>query len=136
MTPVTDSVVSAWAAMWSQSSARLFAYPERAARKISRTDIFEVLFGSDAEANRIAHDCFNECYRNHYGHVEPFEPGTRDMLVALRGRGIRLGVLSNRDREFLDREIATIDDNHWTELFDTVVGGDDADRRKPAPDPL
>jgi len=108
----------------------------KAARKISRTDIFEVLFGSDAEAKRIAHDCFNECYRNHYGHVEPFEPGTRDMLVALRGRGIRLGVLSNRDREFLDREIATIDENHWTELFDTVVGGDAADRRKPAPDPI
>lgn len=108
----------------------------RAARKISRTDIFEVLFGGDEEAKRIAHDCFNECYRHHYGHVTPFEPGTRDMLCELRGRGIRVGVLSNRDREFLDREIAMIEDGSWAELFDTVVGGDDADQRKPAPDPI
>lgn len=108
----------------------------KAARKISRTDIFEVLFGADAEAKRIAHDCFNQCYRNHYGHVEPFEPGTRAMLNELRDMGISVGVLSNRDREFLDREIAMIEKHGWTELFDTVVGGDDTDRRKPAPDPI
>lgn len=108
----------------------------KAARKISRTDIFEVLFGGDEEAKRIAHEHFNECYRNHFGHVTPFEPGVRDMLESLRGRGIRVGVLSNRDREFLDTEIATIESGGWTGLFDTVVGGDDAVRRKPAPDPI
>lgn len=108
----------------------------KAARKISRTDIFEVLFGHDEAAKQTAHECFNQCYRQHYGHVTPFEPGTREMLTQLQSRGIRVGVLSNRDREFLDREIALIDGDGWTNLFDTVVGGDDALKRKPAPDPI
>jgi phosphoglycolate phosphatase len=108
----------------------------KAARRISRTDIFEVLFGGDDEAKQIAHDSFNACYRHHYGHVTPFEPGVRGMLKTLRDEGIRVGVLSNRDREFLDREIATVEDGGWMSLFDTVVGGDDAARRKPAPDPI
>ena len=108
----------------------------KTARKISRTDIFEVLFGDDEEAKRIAHDRFNQCYRSHFGHVTPFEPGVRDMLIQLRKRNIRIGVLSNRDREFLDQEIAAIEDGAWRDLFDTVVGGDDAPQRKPAPDPI
>ena len=108
----------------------------KAARKISRTDIFEVLFGGDEAAKRIAHESFNECYRHHYAHVAPFEPGVRGMLETLRDEGIRVGVLSNRDQEFLAAEIAMVEDGGWTGLFDTVVGGDDAARRKPAPDPV
>ena len=108
----------------------------KAARKISRTDIFEVLFGSDEEAKRIAHEHFNRSYRNHYGHVSPFEPGVLRMLQWLHGLGIRIGVLSNRDREFLDNEIAAVDGGRWASLLDTIVGGDDTLRRKPAPDPI
>jgi len=108
----------------------------KAARKISRTDIFEVLFGQDEEAKRIAHEHFNQCYRSYYGHVSPFEPGVHGMLEQLKHRGIRLGVLSNRDREFLDSEITAVEEGRWTNLFDTVVGGDDTLRRKPAPDPI
>jgi len=128
-----------------ENDARLVAYVRdhyrlhpkiKAARKISRTDIFEVLFGGDDEAKRIAHESFNESYRNHYGHVTPFEPGARVMLDRLRAQGILVGLLSNRDREFLDREIAMIEEGGWTRLFDTVVGGDASARRKPAPDPV
>jgi phosphoglycolate phosphatase len=108
----------------------------KAARKISRTDIFEVLFGRDEEAKHIAHDAFNDCYRRYYGHVEPFEEGVRGMLETLRTLGIRIGVLSNRDREFLEHELAAIDGSGWLHLFDTIVAGDDAARRKPAPDPI
>ena len=108
----------------------------KAARKISRTDIFEVLFGRDEEAKRIAHEAFNNCYRRYYGRVEPFEPGVRAMLEALRRLGIRTGVLSNRDREFLEHELRAIEGSGWLHLFDTVVAGDDAARRKPAPDPI
>jgi len=108
----------------------------KAARKISRTDIFEVLFGNDEEAKQLAHESFNQCYRNHYGEVTPFEPGVRAMLERLRALGIRIGVLSNRDREFLEREIDLVENHGWTGLFDTVVGGDDTSKRKPAPDPI
>ena len=108
----------------------------KAARKISRTDIFEVLFGKDKEAKRIAHQAFNVCYRNHYGHVEPFEPGVRKMLEIVKALRIRTGVLSNRDREFLEHELKTIEGTGWWHLFDTVVAGDDTERRKPDPDPI
>jgi phosphoglycolate phosphatase len=108
----------------------------KAARKISRTDIFEVLFGKDDEAKRIAHEAFNQCYRAHYGSVEPFEPGVRQILESLKRMGITTGVLSNRDREFLLHELDKIEGTGWGHLFDTVVAGDDTIRRKPAPDPI
>ena len=108
----------------------------KAARKISRTDIFEVLFGSDEEAKHIAHIAFNHCYRNHFGEAHPIETGVRDMLLALSQMDIKIGVLSNRDREFLERELEFIEGGSWVNLFGTVVGGDDTKKRKPAPDPI
>ncbi|MDH3637664.1 MAG: HAD-IA family hydrolase [Gammaproteobacteria bacterium] len=108
----------------------------KAARKISRTDIFEVLFGHDKEAKRIAHGVFNVCYRNHYGHVEPFEPDVRKILEIVKALHIRTGVLSNRDREFLEHELNNIEGTGWRHLFDTMVAGDDTERRKPEPDPI
>lgn len=108
----------------------------KADRKISRTDIFEVLFGSDEDAKRIAHATFNKHYRNHYGAVAPFEPHVRDVLLALRGLGLKVGVITNRDREFFVEELAKVDGTGWADLFDTAVCGDDAPRRKPHPDQL
>jgi len=108
----------------------------KADRKISRTDIFEVLFGADEEAKRIAHATFNKHYRSHYGAVEPFEPHVRDVLVALRGLGLKVGVITNRDREFFVEELAKVDGTGWADHFDTAVCGDDAPRRKPHPDQL
>ena len=106
----------------------------KAQRKISRTDIFELLFGPDEEAKRIAHREFDQIYERHFGPVRPMEPGARLRLEALRARGIRLGVLSNRARRFMAHEIYTIDGSGWLELFDTMVCGDDVRRRKPFPD--
>jgi len=108
----------------------------KAERKISRTDIFEVLFGSDEEAKDIAHIAFNHCYRNHFGEAHPIETGVRDMLIELSNLHIKIGVLSNRDREFLQHELEFIDNGSWVNLFGTVVGGDDIQKRKPAPDPI
>ena len=108
----------------------------KADRKISRIDIFEILFGDDIEAKLIAHESFNQCYERHCGEVQPFEPGARAMLAQLRHMRILIGVLSNRDREFLDYELQLIEEGSWSWLFDTVVGGDDAKWRKPAPDPV
>ena len=64
----------------------------KADRKISRTDIFELLFGPDDEAKRIAHKVFDDAYRNRYGEVRPLEDGIRAMLAGFRGHGIQLGV--------------------------------------------
>jgi len=108
----------------------------KADQKISRTDIFELLFDVDEEAKAIAHEAFNKCYRNHFGEIHPFEEGIEEMLICLRKQGIKLGVLTNRDREFLEHEINVIHVNGWAHLFDTMVCGDDVVKRKPAPDPV
>lgn len=118
-----------------QSFSRL--HPKvRADRKISRTDIFEVLFGKDEEAKRTAHLAFNRHYRNHYGEVEPFEPQVRAMLESLRRLPLKVGVITNRDREFFEHELSAVEGSGWTELFDADVCGDDTPLRKPHPDQL
>lgn len=118
-----------------QSYSRL--HPKvRSDRKISRTDIFEVLFGADEEAKHIAHQAFNKHYRNHYGEVEPFEPRVRAMLQGLRRLPIKIGVITNRDRVFFEHELAAVEGSGWVEFFDTAVCGDDTPLRKPHPDQL
>ncbi|WP_349558225.1 HAD family hydrolase [Marinobacter sp. NFXS9] len=125
--------------------ARLVAYVReyaqlhpkvRADRKISRTDIFEVLFGDDQDAKAIAHTAFNRHYRNHYGTVTAFEPKVSQMLRGIRNLGIRVGVITNRDREFFEHELAAVEGTGWQHLFDTEVCGDDTPLRKPHPDQL
>jgi phosphoglycolate phosphatase len=106
------------------------------ARKISRTDIFEILFGADEEAKHIAHREFHQAYRNHYGQVTPFEDHLEDVLEQLKDMSLVLGVLTNRDREFMEHEIDSVGESGWRHLFDTMVCGDDVDIRKPAPDSI
>ncbi|HCB39462.1 MAG TPA: HAD family hydrolase [Gammaproteobacteria bacterium] len=108
----------------------------KADRKISRTDIFEVLFGEDMEAKQIAHKIFNQHYRNHFGTVLPFEPQVRSVLVGLKALGLQLGVITNRDREFFEHEVQAVENGTWADLFDTMVCGDDTVNRKPHPDQL
>jgi phosphoglycolate phosphatase len=103
-------------------------------QKVSRTDIFEILFDQDEDAKEIAHLEFNKCYRHHFGEIHPFEKDTDKMLIELREMGIKLGVMTNRDREFMEREINVIQVNGWRHLFDTLVCGNDVINRKPAPD--
>lgn len=125
--------------------ARLVAYVQefaklhpkvKADRKISRTDIFEVLFGDDQDAKQIAHKAFNHHYRNHYGTVKAFEAKVRAVLEGLRRLDIQVGVITNRDREFFEHELAAVEDTGWVELFDVDVCGDDTPLRKPHPDQL
>lgn len=108
----------------------------KADRKISRTDIFEVLFGKDEEAKQIAHRIFKHHYRNHFGTVLPFEPQVKNMLIGLRALSLKVGVITNRDREFFEHELRAVDTNGWTELFDMNICGDDTPVRKPHPDQL
>ena len=103
-------------------------------KKISRTDIFEVLFDDDEDAKEIAHLEFNKRYYDHFGEIHPFEEDTDQMLHELRDMGLRLGVMTNRDRKFLEREINVIHINGWSHFFETLVCGDDVINRKPAPD--
>lgn len=108
----------------------------KAERKVSRTDIFELLFGPDEEAKHIAHVEFHAAYRNHCGQVTPLETGFADALARLQSLGLVLGVLTNRDREFMEHEIRAVGERGWNHFFATMVCGDDVARRKPAPDSI
>lgn len=125
--------------------ARLVAYVRRhhrlhpkvkADRNISRTDIFEILFGGDEDVKHIAHEAFNEAYRHHYGIVRPFEGGELALLNELKEFDVQLGILTNREREFFEHEFALVEDGAWLELFDATVCGGDTTRRKPNPEPI
>ncbi|MDX1496799.1 MAG: HAD family hydrolase [Salinisphaeraceae bacterium] len=105
-------------------------------RKVSRTDIFEVLFGSDAEAKRKAHLEFDACYRNHLGEAKPLEKGIPEFLQRMRALGLNLGLISNRKREYMEVEVANVEGEDWTGLFDTMACGDEVEHRKPSPDLL
>jgi phosphoglycolate phosphatase len=108
----------------------------KAERKVARTDIFEMLFGPDEDAKHIAHVEFHEAYRNHGGHVTPLETGFASLLAQLQSFGLILGVLTNRDREFMEQEMRAVGEHGWNRFFATVVCGDDVARRKPAPDSI
>jgi phosphoglycolate phosphatase len=105
-------------------------------RRISRTDIFEILFGSDEDATHLAHDAFNQAYRRHFGEVHPFEGGELKMLRELNEFDVRMGILTNREREFFDHEFAAVEDGAWLGLFEVTVCGGDTHRRKPNPEPI
>mgnify|MGYP000223847182 CR=1 FL=1 len=107
-----------------------------AQQKISRTDIFEILFGENESAKAIAHQAFDDAYRQHAADVFPLETDIALQLQRLDDVGIATGVISNRRREFLMRELASVDNGRWQNLFDVVVCGTDVSRRKPAPDML
>lgn len=104
------------------------------ARRISRTDIFEVLFGDNDKAKKLAHHAFDNAYRNYFGMVTPFEERFETVLNELKKLGMTLAVLSNRKREFMEKEIQSVGGHDWSYLFDTVVCGDDVEHRKPFPD--
>ena len=98
--------------------------------------VFDALFGDNAEALAIAHKAYNDCYRCHYGDVHPFQDGIFDALRYLKHLEIRIGIVTNRSREFLDGEMASIDEGRWADLFDVTLCGNEASRYKPAPNGL
>ncbi len=104
------------------------------ARKISRTDIFEILFGDNAIAKKMAHKAFDIAYKNYFGHVTALEERFEHVLQELKSMKLKLAVLSNRSRQFLEKELTCVDNTDWTYLFDAIVCGDDVEHRKPAPD--
>lgn len=107
-----------------------------AQKKISRTDIFEVLFGTDEGAKTEAHRAFDEAYQQHIADVFPLEPDIREQIERLKAVGLPVGVISNRRRDFFERELELVDGTGWLGLFDVTVCGTDIARRKPAPDAL
>ena len=102
-------------------------------RRVSRTEIFNAIFGDDTEAKHLAHRAYNRCYRNFYGKVKPFQEGIREYLAALKRLELNVGIATNRSREFLLQELQTVDDGSWPRLIDFITCADDLTRYKPDP---
>lgn len=68
-------------------------------------------------------------------HLETLTPlaGAHDLLSALRDTGAYMGVVSNKNGDFLRSEVACLG---WGHFFGGVVGATDAKKDKPAADPV
>ncbi len=104
-----------------------------AERRVSRTDIFNAIFSDNKAAKLQAHKAYNNAYRKYFGQVKPFQPGAYEYLSALKAMGIKLAVSTNRNREFLDKELDMVDEGRWHNLFDATVCADDVTEYKPDP---
>ncbi|MGQ0677649.1 MAG: HAD family hydrolase [Rhodospirillales bacterium] len=96
----------------------------------SMRESFPAMFGPDwRRAGEIFYAAFR---RTHLETLKPM-PGADAMLAGLAGRGLYLGVVSNKHGPFLRAEAAHLG---WTGHFGAVVGAADAPRDKPAAEPV
>jgi len=88
------------------------------------------LFGVRAgEAERVFYQTF---YRIHLERLEPL-PGADALLARCREAGCYVAVVSNKVGENLRAELAHLG---WGRWISRAVGAKDAERDKPAPDPI
>lgn len=89
-----------------------------------------------AQLGREEPEGFDARWVENYGHNverQRLFPGALEALEALRSRGVRLGIVSSRNRrEFADY----LGGFGLEELCPTIVLADDTQRHKPDPDPL
>ena len=75
---------------------------------------------------------FQAHYREHLNDATAPYPGIMETLAALRDRGVRRGVVSNK----FSAASKAVCDLYFGELIEAVVGEEKGVRRKPAPDTL
>ena len=96
----------------------------------SLRDSFPKIFGPHA---MVAEDFFCKVLLEiHESHLRPL-PGAEKLLQMLVGRGLFLGVVSNKNGDILRKEIASLG---WESYFSTAVGARDTEADKPSPIPL
>ncbi|MBY0430913.1 MAG: HAD family hydrolase, partial [Rhodospirillales bacterium] len=97
---------------------------------LSLRDAFPVMFGERwQEAREVFYDAFRAI---HLEELRPC-PGAAEMLEQLAGLGVWLGVVSNKNGEFLRREAEHLG---WNRYFRRLIGATDAERDKPDAAPV
>jgi pyrophosphatase PpaX len=110
-------------------------------RRIPDHELLAAVGGPNLEAqmHAFAPDHVDELVRVYRAHNEPLHgdlrccTGMDEALVRLKEEGRRLGIVSAKRRRTVELAFAHVPLGH---LFDVVVGGDETERQKPAPDPL
>lgn len=97
---------------------------------LSMRDSFPALFGDRwPEAKTVFFEAFAAIHIDMLATL----PGAEDLLEDLNGRGVYLGVVSNKTGKFLRQEAEHLG---WDRYFERLVGAGDAARDKPATDPV
>ncbi len=133
-----NTLVDTWPALHEAVNAALKAFGQapwtfdetrRRIRKSMR-DSFPDLFGANwEEAGEVFYRRFAAI---HLEKLEP-RPGAERMLSRLKATGVYLGIVSNKNGDYLRLEAARLG---WDGYFGQIVGAFDAKRDKPASDPV
>ncbi len=133
-----NTLIDSWAAIQDAQNHTLLAFglepwslEETMARvRGSMRDSYPQLFGDRwLEAGEVFYRRFEE---RHMETLTPL-PGAEEMLETLVAAGLYLGVVSNKKGEYLRAEAARLG---WERFFGRIVGAFDAERDKPAVEPV
>jgi pyrophosphatase PpaX len=95
--------------------------------------------GLEAQMRALSPQRVDELVSVYREHNEPLHDelaccaGIDDVLVRLKDEGRRLGIVTAKRRVTVELAFASVPIGH---LFEVVVGGDETERHKPAPEPL
>lgn len=73
---------------------------------------------------------FDLSYQRHCGTVSTLYPQVRESLTVLKARGVKLAVVTNKDRHYTD---IILNQHQLVEMVDMVIGGDEVPAKKPDP---
>lgn len=95
---------------------------------LSFRDNFPRIFGDKAEE---AYKKYSEIYKQNVASLITTFDGVIDTLNLFKSRGVKIVIMSNKDRELLEYELPLIFEKN---IFDRVVCGREAKRDKPYPE--
>ncbi|HYC04799.1 MAG TPA: HAD family hydrolase [Azospirillaceae bacterium] len=133
-----NTLVTNWRCVHAATNAALVAFGKRpwtleeSYERIRQSlrDSFPTLFGDDWMKAR---DIFYAHFEAHHLDYLDVLPGAADLLEALAGQGVYLGVVSNKTGRFLRAEAKLLG---WDRHFGALVGATDAPADKPAAAPV
>ncbi len=96
----------------------------------STRELYPKIYGKDAvKAQEMLYKYISD---NHLQNLQTID-GAEDILIELLGRGVPMGIVSNKRHDALEREIKHLG---WDKYFGCWVGAGEAARDKPEADPL
>ncbi len=101
---------------------------DRQNKYYSFMDNFPLVFGDKAEE---AYQKYFELYRQNFADMIKVFPGVRETLAMLKNNGVKIAIMTNKDRRLLELEVARLFEPG---CFDKVVCGHEAARDKPYAD--
>jgi len=103
---------------------------ERRDRNLSFRDNFPRIFGTNAES---AYEDYRRAYKHNVKNLISKPDKSAETLSFLRAQGVKIVIVSNKDRNLLEYELPFLYDRSW---FDNIVCGHEATADKPSPEQL